>query len=384
MQPELPVTAERFCGNFPNFRRPTVIGYIGLENLKYARKINNTKVNFDLNVQLENAIHKPEGLDVKLNDLLQFLLEHEARLNMPRENKLQNARFFCYRGLMTCVACTPYENKEPWKIVVMLFKGNIFLCARDTEEKIKRVSNMTQEEKKFTSWGYKFEQYILSDTPDTEPNPNIPVDETEEFSLIFKTHLNQHSIIYGAEMDGICCNNGRIAPPPTTEIGADAIVQYLSTKEFIELKTSKQMEHPRQEASFRRFKTKKWWCQSFLVGIDTVLCGFRDDAGIVKELKTYRMRDLTRMSQRYWNPNVCFNFLDAFLSYVKRCLASVIRQKHGDNAVNNLQALPLISILLEWRPGMPVQLAGDYCHEDDTILHEWFTSKFGKFDKSTC
>ncbi|XP_063393127.1 decapping and exoribonuclease protein-like [Cydia fagiglandana] len=384
MQPELPVTAEIFGGNFPNFGRPTVIGYIGLENLKYARKMYNTKVNFDLNVQLENAIHKPEGLDVKLNDLLQFLLEHEARLSLPRENNLQNARFYCYRGLMTCVACTPYENKEPWKIVAMLFKGNIFLCARDTEEKIKRVNNMTPEEKKFTSWGYKFEQYMLSDTPDAEPNPNIPVDETEEFSLVFKTHLNQHSIVYGAEMDGICCDRGRIAPPPTTELGVDAIVQYLSTKEFVELKTSKQMEHPRQEASFRRFKTKKWWCQSFLVGIDTVLCGFRNDAGIVKELKTYRMRDLTRMSQRYWNPNVCFNFLDAFLSYVKRCLASVIRQRHGDKALNNLQALPLISILLEWSPGMPVQLAGDYCHEDDPILHEWFTSKFGKLDISNC
>jgi RAT1-interacting protein len=175
MKPELDVNAEIYKGDFPNFGRPTVIGYIGLENLKYARTVHNKRVNFDLNVQLENAIHKPDGLDVKLNDLLQFLLEHEARLNISCESKLQNAKFFCYRGLMTLVAGTPYENKEPWKIVAMLFKGNIYLCARDTEEKKRRVRNMTPDERKWTSWGYKFEQYMLSGES-CLPNSQLVID----------------------------------------------------------------------------------------------------------------------------------------------------------------------------------------------------------------
>jgi hypothetical protein len=97
----------------------------------------------------------------------------------------------------------------------------------------------------------KLLQCLFLDTPDTEPNPNMPVDETEEFSLVFKTHMNQHNIVYGAEMDGIRCDNSVVVPPPTPELGADDVVQYLSTKAFIELKTSKQMVHPRQEASFR-------------------------------------------------------------------------------------------------------------------------------------
>lgn len=91
----------------------------------------------------------------------------------------------------------------------------------------------------------------MIDTPDTDPDPNVPVDETEEFSLVFRTHLNQHNIFYGAEMDGIRCDQGHVPPPPTSELGAKAIVDYLSTKEFLELKTSRRIEHPRQEVTFR-------------------------------------------------------------------------------------------------------------------------------------
>ncbi|KAI8429928.1 hypothetical protein MSG28_000398 [Choristoneura fumiferana] len=382
MYPELPVNVQKYDAAFPNFGRPTIIGYIGFENLKFAKNIYNRKVKFDLNVLIDKAIRKPDDLDVKLNDLIRFLQEHKVRLKLPCPNTLDKANFFCYRGLMTCVACTPYENKEPWKIVALLFKGNIYLCARDTEEKLHRKNNMTPEEKKFTSWGYKFEQYMLSDTPDTEPDPNVPVDETEEFSLVFRTHLNRHNILYGAEMDGIRCDQGDVPHSPTPELGAEAIVDYLTKKEFVELKTSKKIEHPRQEASFRRFKTKKWWCQSFLAGVNTLVCGVRDDAGIVKELKTYTMRDLSKMSQRYWNPNVCFNFLDAFLTYVKRCLAQEIIETHGDNALQNLQTLPLISIMLEWSPGMPVHVAGRYSNEDDPILPEWFINHFKRNDLS--
>ncbi|KAJ8734003.1 hypothetical protein PYW07_014554 [Mythimna separata] len=380
MQPELHVSPNIYMRPFPRFDRPTVIGYIGLENLKYARRISNDRVCLDLNLHIDKVIRKPDDLDVKLKDLTQFLLEHERRLNFPLETSLDNAKFFCYRGLMTCVACTPYENQEPWKIVAILFKGNIYLCARDTAEKLHRKLNMTERDKQFTSWGYKFEQYLLSDEPDSEPNPDVPVDENEEFSLVFTTKLNGHTIVYGAEMDGIRCDKEAVAKPPA-ELGPEAIVNYLSTKEFIELKTNRHIENNRQETSFRRFKSKKWWCQSFLAGVDTILCGYRNDDGIVEELKTWQIKDLIKISQRFWNPDVCFNFLDTFLIYVKRCLAREIKKKHGEKALNNLQELPMISLMFEWTPGMSVQVAQNYSHHDDPVLMPWFTDNYGKVAK---
>ncbi|XP_026764261.1 decapping and exoribonuclease protein-like [Galleria mellonella] len=371
MQPELLTNINIYRKSFPHFERPKIIGYIGIENIKFAKHLNNGEVRFDLNLHLDKAKHRPQHLDVKLTDLLIFLKDHKTRLGYPLENALNKAIFYCYRGLMTCIACTPYENKEPWKIVVILYKGNIYMCARDTEESYTRKHNMTEKDKRFTSWGYKFEQFLLSDNPDTEPNPNVPVDETEEFSLVFTTNLNNHTVVYGAEMDGIRCDDRSISPPPVGE-NPEAIIKYLSTKEYVELKTNRHIEFHNQEINFRRYKTKKWWCQSFLVGVETILCGFRNDEGIVEELKTYNIRDLPKMSQKFWDPNVCFNFLDTFFTYVKRCLAREIRRKHGDKGVDNLQSLPIITLLLEWSPGMPVRIAEHYKYEDDPILPEWF------------
>lgn len=161
-QPELHVEINIYKGPFPRFERPKVIGFIDLENLKFARQIHEDRVRYDLNLHYEKAVHKPVDLDVKLTELLKFLLENEARLNYRLENRLEYAKFFCYRGLMTRIACTPYENREPWKIVAILHKGNIYLCARDTEDNIQRKKNMSEKDKLFTSWGYKFEQYMLS------------------------------------------------------------------------------------------------------------------------------------------------------------------------------------------------------------------------------
>ncbi|CAH2099860.1 unnamed protein product [Euphydryas editha] len=376
-QPELHVHESIYSKPFPKFSKPKIIGYIGIENIKYAQKIDEEKVNFDLNLNLDKAKRKPPDLDVKLTELLKFLLEHKVRLNFPLQNKLDDAKFFCYRGLMTCIACTPYENNDPWKIVAILYKGNVYLCARDTPEKVKRKMLMTERDIKFTSWGYKFEQYMLSDMPDGKPNPDLPVDETEEFSLVFTTNLNRHKIVFGAEMDGIRCDKTPISPLPHSN-DPETIIQYLSSKQFIELKTNRHIEFSIQDKNFKRFKTRKWWCQSFLVGIDTILCGFRNDNGIVEELKLYNVSDLPRISKRLWDPNVCFNFLDTFLTFIKRCIARKIKQKYGEEFINKLQELPLMSLLFEWYPGSPVHVSDDYCHNDDPILHDWFLNNFEK------
>lgn len=41
----------------------------------------------------------------------------------------------------------------------------------------------------------------------------------------------------------------------------------------------------------------KWWAQSFLVGIPKVVCGFRDDDGIIHNLQNFRTVDIPRESQ---------------------------------------------------------------------------------------
>lgn len=43
-----------------------------------------------------------------------------------------------------------------------------------------------------------------------------------------------------------------------------------------------------------RYKSLKWWAQSFLVGIQTIVCGYRDDNGIVGRLGAIDVNQLRK------------------------------------------------------------------------------------------
>lgn len=70
--------------------------------------------------------------------------------------------FVCFRGLLTMLMCTPYEKNDDWIICATKWKGIIFLCARETDKKLRYKEQMTDKDRQFTSWGYKFEQYMSS------------------------------------------------------------------------------------------------------------------------------------------------------------------------------------------------------------------------------
>ena len=67
---------------------------------------------------------------------------------------------------------------------------------------------------------------------------------------------------------------------------------------------------------FRRFKLLKWWSQSFLVGTKELLCGWRNDDGVVTSLETFMIKDIPKAASD-WKPNVCVNFLSSLLSKLK-------------------------------------------------------------------
>ena len=88
--------------------------------------------------------------------------------------------------------------------------------------------------------------------------------------------------MYGAEMD---------AYQATNMLGER---DNLDPEKFLEMKTSRELETDRQERNFRRYKQLKWWAQSFLVGTKQVLCGWRDDQGVVDRLQLFKVRDLPK------------------------------------------------------------------------------------------
>lgn len=82
----------------------------------------------------------------------------------------------------------------------------------------------------------------LSEEPGQEPDTKKPVAETEELCCVFRSKLNNHSVVYAAEMDGVCSDEP-----------VDAETLKTSSNSFVELKTSRHIETQRQDTSFKRF-----------------------------------------------------------------------------------------------------------------------------------
>lgn len=71
----------------------------------------------------------------------------------------------------------------------------------------------------------------------------------------------------------------------------------------------------------------KWWLQSYLLGVKKILCGFRDGAGVVSELKWYdtlaipdKVKEVDAKSRRNslakWKPETRIKYLSDSLDDV--------------------------------------------------------------------
>ena len=152
---------------------------------------------------------------------------------------------------------------------------------------------------------------MTSAAPGVDPDTESPVDENEEFCCLFRTRIQDISLVYGAEMDAYKSETHKLDKSDPTKL--------LNPDKFVELKTSRIIENQRQDRNFRKFKLLKWWAQSFLVGTKQLVCGWRDDDGVVSDLETFLIQEIPK-SAVDWKPNVCFNFLSSFLTTLKRSI----------------------------------------------------------------
>ena len=68
--------------------------------------------------------------------------------------------FVCWRGLVTALACSPYERKKDNMFSIIKFQGTFYMCEIETESQKHERLNMTDQNRAFTYWGHKFESYI--------------------------------------------------------------------------------------------------------------------------------------------------------------------------------------------------------------------------------
>lgn len=134
-----------------------------------------------------------------------------------------------------------------------------------------------------------------------------------------------------------------------------------------------------------RFKSIKWWAQSFIVGIPKIIVGYRDDNGFVSHLKTVDVKQLQKDSsvsqilkhqhfriincfsnfQNFWKANICMNFCHQFLEFVKNSMA------HEDNPNNHF--------VFEFDPSRRVITChSNACDLKRNLLPTWYINSMGE------
>ncbi|CAL1537402.1 unnamed protein product [Lymnaea stagnalis] len=351
---------------FPHFKEPAEIGFFSYdEKRQYQRDRSQLRVfappddrntcNFDLRKGYSKMIKKDETVQTHLDGILHWIMKNKELLLVTPNKNLDKTEitkkelfhrhkydFVCWRGLLTRLLCVPYENQEDLLVAVIYFRGTYYMCEFDTETKKKQKEKTTPKQEEMCAWGFKFEQYVTADKTGAVPNAELPVNTNAEFGSIVCSRLANHSLMFGAEVDceDVNCKNGN---------------------NYVELKTSRIIESQRQYENFCRFKLLKWWAQSYVLGIPSIVCGFRDDNGVVKKLEDYSVSKIPRLVQAAlknpWRPTVCFNFLNEFLQFVKTNVTET-----SDRCV----------YVFKWQPGSPVTYQR---HSKDTEFHflpEWF------------
>jgi len=351
---------------FPNLRQPAIVGEFSLDSnrefladrsgLGYIHRPRDPdRVQMDLNQGLDRVIRKGEeaqGGAEGLKNMLQCILHYRQRFALASgELDSLHTDLVCYRGLLTTLLCSPYEGKEGWEVTAARWRGTIYLRQQETEERRRQRERETDRQKTMSSWGYKFEQYLTSSTPQAPPDTSAPVNENEEFCCLFRSKVGGMSLVYGAEMD---------AYDSWRKVDSE---EKMKPENFVEMKTSRVVENERQDRTFRRFKILKWWAQSFLVGTQEVLCGWRDDNGMVWNLESFKVKELPKLGVD-WKPNVCFNFLAALLA---RLMEAV---EEGLDSVAEVRYEP--------RRGIELSVRRLDKGEEHPVLPKWYTDQLFK------
>ncbi|RWS13483.1 protein Dom3Z-like protein [Dinothrombium tinctorium] len=260
---------------------------------------------FDLNDGYNECIHWGEPDSEGLSHMFKWILNNRSKFKLANEKQAGqslNTDFVCFRGLIAQIMSTPYERNEDWCIHATKFNGTIYLINKVTERKKAVEANRDDSCNRACFAGFRFEHYICTKKPGTMPKKNLIDTNISQNQLcaVFRTRLNTHSCVYAAEMDCIESDNPKIL-------------------NFIEIKTTKEFESKRQYDNFRRYKILKWWAQSYLVGIKTIVCGYRDERNYVRKIERFSVDRLRELGEEYWSPNICLNFLDTFFTFVKQC-----------------------------------------------------------------
>ena len=183
---------------------------------------------------------------------------------------------------------------------------------------------------RFVYWGYKWEALAAAAGSGTAPAP-ARVDRAE-FATVVTRKVGGLVCAIAGETDGF--DKAKIGPstppPPPGALWATHNNTPIPPSSYIELKTLRWPEpHARgAAATLFNIKTAKWWLQAFLCGIQTIVLGGRDAAGMLTRVDGVPAADLPGWSASKgasWTPEKTIAVLHDML----RFFVDTARQHEG-------------------------------------------------------
>ncbi|AET38313.1 decapping nuclease Ecym_2600 [Eremothecium cymbalariae DBVPG len=234
-----------------------------------------------------------------LHGLLSTIQKYEER----KEKKIK-ADIITFRGVMRKLISCALENPKYNKVSLYVVSFNEQLIIKDAT-KVGQPSTGTDsiDYRNYYS-GYKFETLTtlsksFSETPRQvlESRPKKIVSNGEQFVTVVRTGIGKCKLILGAEVD--CVFDFK-------EVGSDNL------KHYAELKCSKAVNTVADARTFE-LKLFKTWVQCFLVGINRIIYGFRDENCILKSVEEFSTQEIPVLLKN--NPRLTNACLDAIKWY---------------------------------------------------------------------
>ncbi|CAK7269001.1 decapping endonuclease targeting mRNA [Sporothrix epigloea] len=277
--------------------------------------------------------HEDEAVDEHLDSLLAAVAAHEQTTGSKIE-----AQVVTWRGLMTKIMATPYDDRDGFEMNATFYQGCIFV----EEDHASKVASRREQESRqnrpppqqhpnrpwfppdlMSYWGYKFESLATLPRPwgevsrdEIEGRDDNIVSNKAQYCSVVRTGMGSTSLCLGGEVDAVW----------------DAKPQHPSGKQaihWVELKTSADIQSERDLEFFEK-KLLKFWIQSFLLGVPTIVVGFRSRQGRLVRLEeiategipgTVRQRAQQAQKSPPWDGDTCINFASAFLSWLRETMA---------------------------------------------------------------
>ncbi|GAB5356434.1 hypothetical protein AAMO2058_000289500 [Amorphochlora amoebiformis] len=233
--------------------------------------------------------------DSTLQDVIDTIRETEADILSGFKG------FVTYRNNLNKILGTPY------------LRNNYSIRIRRTKEGwirldiVKTPDPTDTTHRRFMYMGRRFEEISVK-------NPS-----NREHCVVCKLRLHEHELLVAAEIDAILPKSN---PDTSDEKASPSGKSIPSTDKFsgewVELKTSKHIQHHGQLHSFQKYKLLKFWIQSFLVGVPVIKCAFRKDEKIhkIETFETLKIPSIIR-GKDYWSGNVCLGFARKVLSFIR-------------------------------------------------------------------